>query len=185
MKIIFVILVVLFLLPLQMLFRFSLGNISLNLEFSIILIIFIGFEFGLFEGLVSVAVLSLMLEASSAITPFSTLFVGCFVFVTIYLLMDQFYTEAYVTKALWVGFLTLFIKFLYGFVLYREVAHLDKVWFWEQLFVQSVINALIAIPSLLFLDRSLSFWLTKTSRKKAQITGADYFVSKSKQRRYL
>jgi len=74
---------------------------------------------------------------------------------------------------------------LYGFVLYREVAHLDKVWFWEQLFVQSVINALIAIPSLLFLDRSLSFWLTKTSRKKAQITGADYFVSKSKQRRYL
>ncbi len=169
----------------QQAFRFSLGPLSLEFDFVTLLVIYLGFSYSFWKGLVGVILLSFVAEALSFTTPGLIVLSHLIIYVLLQLLIDQIVTEAYLTKIFWVMMASFAQHILAGLVLDKGGTLLGSLFFWSASAVNAVVAAFLSFPLFIILDGTREKWSSLFSKQKAQITGADFFAVKSSQRKYL
>lgn len=157
----------------------------LDLALIPLLVIYIGFNYTFFKGLIVVVSLSYFFEVLSFVPPGLVILTNVILFIGLQLLMDRVLSEAYVTKVLWVFLaylsyqLLILFSFNQGGIVFTEVQ--DGLVF----LVHALVTALLSFPLFIILDATYLKWQSLFSKKKAHLTGADFFEVKSSQRKYL
>jgi len=169
----------------QLSIRFSFFGFPLEIGFLTVLIIYVGFTYSFFRGLIAVSLLSFVAETFSLVPHGYLIVANVILFIAIQVLLDQLLSEAYVTKSLWVFLYSLLSQILTGFVLNAETVFLTSSFFWITALIQSGLNGLLSFPLFILLDFLYDGWQTLFSRRRAHLTGADFYQVKSKQRKYF
>lgn len=185
MRVIFLILWALVLLFPQLIIRFSVFDVQFGFSLLTLLIIYAGFNYSFIVGIVSVVVISFLVETFSFIPHGYLIVANLILFVGIQLMSDRIFTEAYITKSLWVFLFSLIAQCLTRFALEPSGIFIGSGLFWISSIIQSSIDGLISLPLFILLDGTYHRWIGLFSRQRAQLTAADLFQVKSKQRRYF
>lgn len=173
------------LLVLQLVFRFGIFGFEVGLSLSTILVIYAGLNYPFSSGLVSVALLSYLVEALSGAGHVTIMIPSLILFIAIQLVADRIYAEAYTTKSLSVFVFSLISQWLH-FLADRPYGHLVAAGvFWADWVVQSFVDACVSFPLLILLDWSMERWSVIFSRRRGHVSGSHIFEAKSKQRKYL
>lgn len=175
MKVVFFLLWSLILLFFQVGFRFQLGNFIVNFDFLTIMVIYVGFTLPLFSGCVTVLGTSILMSAFSVIPQEMVILVNLIIFVSIRFLIEQIYSEAYLTKAVWIFIFSLLSLYLLRF----EKINLLSI------FSQALVNGMLGLLLFIVWDKTFLIWLKIFSIKRADLTGADFFQVKNAHRRFV
>ena len=169
----------------QLAFRIPLPPGNLEFGFVTILVIYAGFRFSFVRGLVMVVLISFIGETFTLVPHGFIILANLILFVGIHLLLDQILSEAYLTKSLWVFLFSFFSQLITGFVFDPDGAFIGQGLFWIISLVQAVLNGVLSFPLFILMDYSHDFWTRLFSRRRAQLTGADFYQVQSKQRKYF
>src|SRR3989338_716332 len=175
MKVVFFLLWALILLFFQVGFRFQLGNFVVNFDFLTTMVIYVGFTLPLFSGLITVLVVSILMSAFSIIPQEMIILVNLIIFVSIRFLIEQIYSEAYLTKSIWVFLFSLLSLYL------RSEDRINLL----SIFSQALVNGILSFPLFIVWDKTFFIWLKNISIKRADFSGADFFQVKNTIRKYV
>ena len=183
MRIVFIMIWAALLLVPQMLFKFHFFNIPLGIGFIALLVIYEGLSQTFFKGLFSVALITFMAEMFSLAPHGILVLPNLILFVGMQLLIDRLYTEAYLTKAFWAFIFSLAGSFLTAVAFTPEGSPI--LYSMAGGLMQSAINAVVAFPLFILLDKTCEPWVRFFSSRKAHLTGADLYQAQSSQRKYF
>lgn len=169
----------------ERLLRLPLLDIPVEFNFTTLLIIYVGFTSTFFKGLISIVILSFILETLSFIPHGYLITTNSILFIMLTLIVDQIMTEAYVTKAFWVFIFSMVSQLLNRLVFFSPELVLDQGFFWLLSLFNSMICAIISIPLFMIFDLTFEQFKPLFSSRQAHVTGADLYQVKSKQRKYL
>lgn len=169
----------------QLAFRIPLSGGSLEFGFVTILVIYAAFRFSFMEGLITVMLASFVAETFTLAPHGFLILANLILFVGIRLVLDQILSEAYLTKSLWVFLFSFFSQMITGFVFDPEGAFVGQKSFWIISPVQAFLNGVLSLPLFILFDYSHDLWMRVFSRRRKQLTGADFFQVQSKQRKYF
>lgn len=185
MRVLFYLIWIAILLVPQMAVRISLFDLSLNPGFVLLLVLYISFNETFMAGLISVVLLSYFTGIFSFAPQAYFILNYLIIFVAIQMVIDRIFTEAYLTKSLWVFPLSIFFQFLTSFSLDASRLFLGEGEFWFEVLVQAAVNSLVSFPLFIVLDWTYGHWTRIFSRRKAHLTGADLYQAKSNQSKYF
>lgn len=172
------------LIPLLIL-RFHLFSMDLTIDLISILVIAVAFSGNFFSSVITVVFFAFMVTTFSIVDFGDLVIVYLIICSIIKLVLDLIYTEAYLTKSLWVFAFSFVIYTLVGVIFDVTDLVLSNPLFWLQTIIQSLLNAMVSFPFLILLDNLINPWLALFGRKRAQLTGADLYQSQSHQRKYF
>lgn len=185
MKILFALVTGLILMIPQTVFHFRMWGISFNLEGILVLVVFIGFRYGIFSGILGACVLGWLMESFMSVPHGYVMMVHVILILAIQSMISHIYAESYIIKSFWLILLSMGYQYLMAMATGWSDAFLFHWAYFIQAVVQSFVNALLGFPLLIILDFFFSPFVGLGSRKHSQLTGADIFQSKSSQRKYL
>ncbi len=158
---------------------------ALHMGFIPLLVIYTGFSFPFFRGLLTVILLALMVESFSLLPPGFLIVSYSLLFIILQVLAGQILTESYLTKSFWV-FLSYFLDQLLGTLAFEANPIIVQGGiFWAAAGLQSFLAALLSLPLFMLLDATWEQWQGWFSPTRAHLTGADFFQVKSSQRKFL
>lgn len=185
MRILFILLWGLILILPQISFRLYIFDLPLGFGLLTLLVIYVGFVFPFVRGLLAVMLLSFVGETFSQVTHGYFILTYAILYIGIQLLADRIYTEAYLTKSLWVLLFSLISQCLTAFVLEPRGLFFERGIFWLQALLQSFIDCIISFPLFILLDLTLIRWFALFSRRRSNLTGVDLYEAQSKQRKFF
>lgn len=161
------------------------GIFSLTINFVPILVIYMSFTFPFFRGFVALFLVGYFFETFS-LAPHGSFIVAILVlYISIRLIANRIFTEAYLTKALWLMPLSIYGQVLILISL-RDLSALSfGPAFWTQLIIQGVFDALVGFVIFISLDRSLEAWMSRLHRQRSHLKGADFYELQSEQRKFF
>lgn len=158
---------------------------SVQMGFVTLFVIYIGFAFPFFRGLLTVVLLALMTESFSLLPPGFLVASYTLLFVILQVLAGQILTESYLTKSLWV-FLFYFLDQLLSTLAFdMNPIVVRGGLFWAAAALQSFLGALASLVLFMIWDATWEQWQGWFSPTKAHLTGADFYQVKSSQRKFL
>lgn len=169
----------------QLSFHFSVFGLPLEIGFTTLLIIYIGFTFSFWRGLLSVILVSFIAETFSLVPHGYLVTAYVILFISIQIILDEVLAESYLTKSMWVLGYSFLSQIITGFVFEAGTSFLSSGPFWIGAVLQATFNGILSFPLFIFLDFLYDRWNSLFSRRKGQLTGADFFQLKSKQRKYF
>lgn len=165
----------------QVLFHFPFSGKTLAPAFITLLVIHAAFTQRFFAGLVGVLVATFLFEIFSA-SPHGTIILShVILFVAIQTVVARIYTESYLTKALWVTLFTMMAQLLINDVIKPAGTGLE----YGEAIVISVANGFLSMPLMMLFDSSYEIWNRVVAPRRANLTGADFYHARSKQRKYI
>lgn len=173
------------LLAFQLVLRTHPFGIPVGAGFMTLLVIYAAFTAPFITGMFATIILSWFSGILSGIPPEFIALTHLILFVVIQLFVSRIYSESYVTKSLWIFLFTFAGQFLRSLILDPSGEWAGISSFWGQATLQSVVDALISFPLFVILDQTGEYWRRITSRRQAQLTGADFFAVKSRHRRFI
>lgn len=169
----------------QSFFRLSISSdLQLNLDFTLILVIYISMSFRFWSGFFSVALVSLLLETFTQLPVFYVFMPYMSLFLLMRFFTEEIYSEAYLTKALWVIPSSFLANFLLAFNYFPDFNFISQFNFWLQLLSQSLLNSMSAFILFIVFDFYFDQTLKLFNRKRAQITGVDFLHTKNPDRKF-
>lgn len=169
----------------QLAFRLPIPGGDLEFGFITVFVIYLVFQYSFIRGLIAVVLVSFIAETFTLVPHGFIILANLLLFTGIHLLLDQILSEAYVTKAFWVGLFSFIGRLITGFVFDPEGAFAASASFWVIAPVQAVFNGFLSFPLFILLDFTHDLWMGLFSRRRAHLTGADFYQVKSKQRKYF
>ncbi len=158
---------------------------ELGLHADFILIIYAGFTFPFWEGLIGVILVSTLMATLSQLPPSLMIISNAILFIAIRAIMDRIFTEAYITKALWILPFSFLYQILNALALNPDWAFLGHLDSWFNFIFQGGLDIIMALPIFMILDVTYEVWTRIFSSKKANLTGADMYQVKNAQRKYI
>ncbi len=174
----------LFLIP-QSSLRFPFFGFELGIHTNYILVIYAAFTFPFWEGLIGCILVSALLSTLSQIPPSLMIMSNGILFIAIQTIVDRLYTEAYITKTLWVFPFSMMYQFLNALALNPGWIFWGDADSWFHIGLQGILDVLISFPMFMILDFTYEFWTRIFSSRRANLTGADMYQVKSQQRKFI
>lgn len=175
MIILFFSLVSFFFLFLQSIGQMTLGGGRFHIEWITLLIFYVGFTQNFWRGIMIVSISICLFGAISNVDLGVYLWIHLASFFVIQGIREGMFIETYVTKSLWVFFLSLLIR----------MGGSPASVLWIEIILQALLNTLASFPCFILIDVTFEKWLLLVSKKRANLTGADLFQLESGQRRYF
>jgi hypothetical protein len=158
---------------------------DIGIHASYILIIYAGFMLPFWEGLIGCILVSILMSTLSQIPQSFMIISNAILFISIKTIVDRLYTEAYLTKALWVFPFSIFYQFLHALTLNPDWAFWGEARLWSHFIFQGAFDVIVALPLFIVLDLTYELWSRLFSSKRANLTGADMYQVKNPQRKYI
>lgn len=165
------------LLLIQMITRFHFWGYPIAFNFMFLLIVYQGFSGSSIWGTLLTISLGILSESFSQVPHGSVAVSYLILFFLLKNLHSRIYSEAYVTKSLWVMLLSLINSCL--------VHPQFNSFFWIQILLQAVFDFVLSLPLFILLDYGQERWIHFLTRRRSELTGADLYQAKSPQRRYI
>lgn len=158
---------------------------ELGLHLDYILIIYAGFTLPFWEGLIGCVLVSMLMGTLSQIPQSLMILSNGMLFIAIQTIVDRLYTEAYITKTLWVFPFSVIYQFLNALAFNPGWIFWSDKDSWFHMFLQGFLDVLMALPLFIILDFTHEFWQTLFSSRKTSLTGADMYQAKNPHRKYI
>lgn len=173
-----------FLIP-QSSLRLPFFGFELGIHTNYILIIYAAFNLPFWEGLIGCVLVSTLLSTLSQIPPSLIIMSNGILFIAIQTIVDRLYTEAYITKTLWVFPFSILYQFLNALALNPGWIFWGDADSWFNFILQGALDVLISFPLFIVLDITYEGWNSVFSSRRANLTGADMYQVKNPQRKYI